>query len=80
MTDKNTPTLIEGKDFYFNEQGLMVLTKSYHLKRGHCCHSGCKHCPYEHTENFDPDIPSELHNFEPTDQQRAEELLKKYED
>lgn len=80
MTDKNTPTLIEGKDFYLNEQGLMVLTKGYHLKRGYCCHSGCQHCPYEHTEKFNPDIPSELQNFEPSDEERAEELLKKYED
>jgi hypothetical protein len=34
------------KDFYFNENGLMVFTESYHLKRGYCCKSGCKHCPY----------------------------------
>jgi hypothetical protein len=33
-------------DYYFNESGLMVFTESYHLKRGHCCGSGCKHCPY----------------------------------
>jgi hypothetical protein len=34
------------KDFYFNDNGLMVFTESYHLKRGYCCKSGCKHCPY----------------------------------
>jgi len=33
-------------DFYFNEQGLMVMTAQYHLKRGYCCKNGCKHCPY----------------------------------
>lgn len=38
----------EGEDFYFNEDGLMVLTEAYHLKRGYCCGSGCKHCPYDH--------------------------------
>ncbi len=38
--------LIEGQDFYYNEQGYMVLTAKYHLKRGYCCQNGCKHCPY----------------------------------
>ncbi len=38
--------LKEGKDFYF-ENGLMVFTEKYHLKRGRCCKSGCRHCPYE---------------------------------
>ena len=33
-------------DFYFNKEGLMVFTKEYHLKRGYCCKSGCRHCPY----------------------------------
>lgn len=39
------PPLQEG-DFYYNEQGLMVFTQQYHLKRGYCCKSACKHCPY----------------------------------
>jgi hypothetical protein len=34
------------KDFYFNEQGMMVFTEKYHLKRGYCCGNGCKHCPF----------------------------------
>lgn len=33
-------------DFYL-ENGLLVYTAAYHLKRGHCCGSGCRHCPYE---------------------------------
>lgn len=37
---------IEADDYYFNEQGLMVFTEKYHLKRGYCCQSGCRHCPY----------------------------------
>jgi hypothetical protein len=28
------------------ESGLFVLTAAYHLKRGTCCHNGCRHCPY----------------------------------
>ncbi|MNS71402.1 DUF5522 domain-containing protein [Edaphocola aurantiacus] len=39
--------LQEGTDFYFNENGLMVLTAAYHLKRGRCCGNGCLHCPYD---------------------------------
>jgi hypothetical protein len=34
------------EDFYYSEEGFIVFTKQYHLKRGHCCQSGCKHCPY----------------------------------
>jgi len=32
-------------DFYF-ESGLMVFTATYHLRRGYCCETGCRHCPY----------------------------------
>ncbi|WP_317174552.1 DUF5522 domain-containing protein [Aquiflexum lacus] len=39
-------TLIPG-DYYINENGLMVFTAQYHLRRGYCCDSGCKHCPYK---------------------------------
>lgn len=31
---------------YYWENGLMVFTAAYHLKRGYCCKSGCRHCPY----------------------------------
>ena len=41
----NTPKL-ELEDFYWSEDGYRVFTEKYHLKRGHCCKSGCKHCPY----------------------------------
>ena len=36
---------LEPDDFYF-EKGLMVFTAAYHLKRGSCCNSGCRHCPF----------------------------------
>ncbi|MFY0688963.1 MAG: hypothetical protein JXQ90_17465 [Cyclobacteriaceae bacterium] len=41
-----TPKL-GNEDYYFNESGLLVFTKKYHLKRGYCCESGCKHCPFD---------------------------------
>lgn len=33
-------------DFYI-ENGLRVMTEDYHIRRGHCCGSGCRHCPFE---------------------------------
>jgi len=38
--------LIKGVHYYFNEEGLMVFTRQYHLKKGYCCGMGCLHCPY----------------------------------
>lgn len=37
----------EGIDYYFNSQGLVVMTRKYLLQRGFCCGNGCKHCPYD---------------------------------
>lgn len=37
---------VEGEDYYW-ENGLVVFTREFHLKRGRCCGSGCRHCPYE---------------------------------
>jgi len=38
-------SLREGRDYY-NENGVMVFTASYLQRRGYCCGSGCRHCPY----------------------------------
>lgn len=38
-------SLVEGVDYYF-EGGFVVFTEAYHLRRGYCCESGCRHCPY----------------------------------
>jgi hypothetical protein len=52
-TQKNqsgeTSKFIEGIDYYY-ENGLMVLTAHFLLKRGYCCGSGCRHCPYPKEE------------------------------
>ncbi|MFT6981325.1 MAG: hypothetical protein ACJAUD_000088 [Crocinitomicaceae bacterium] len=34
------------EDYYLSPEGFIVFTEKYHRKRGHCCKSGCKHCPY----------------------------------
>lgn len=36
---------IEGRD-YTLEKGMVILTEYYLTKRGSCCSSGCKNCPY----------------------------------
>ena len=40
----STP-LVEGEDYTW-EDGRMVFTAAFLLKRGFCCNSGCRNCPY----------------------------------
>lgn len=39
------PRQLDPEDYY-REGSLVVFTAAYHLKRGSCCGSGCRHCPY----------------------------------
>ena len=39
------PLELSHEDYYL-EGPNMVFTAAYHLKRGYCCGSGCRHCPY----------------------------------
>ncbi len=34
------------EDYYRDAQGLLIFTAVYLLKRGYCCRTGCRHCPY----------------------------------
>ena len=46
---------LEEDEYYYSEEEYIVFTEKYHLKRGYCCKSGCKHCPYGYdkkTGNF----------------------------
>jgi Family of unknown function (DUF5522) len=39
--------LLAGSDTYVDPRsGLTVLTAGYLARRGYCCDSGCRHCPY----------------------------------
>jgi hypothetical protein len=38
--------LQEGLDYYL-ENGLFVFTAAFLRKRGYCCETGCRHCPYQ---------------------------------
>ena len=60
---KNNPSpLIEGEDFYLDENQNMVFLEKFLLRRGYCCESGCRHCPYGYSTKVDPSIPRELQN------------------
>ena len=56
----NQTPLKENIDFIINSEGLQVFTKSYLLKRGYCCQSGCLNCPYGYSEKSDPLVPAEF--------------------
>ena len=47
---KQPPPLVEDEDFYW-EGAAMVFTARYHLRRGYCCESGCRHCPYREAQS-----------------------------
>ena len=38
---------LQPNEFYYNNQGRIVMTESFHMKRGKCCGNNCRHCPYE---------------------------------
>ncbi|MFN4854931.1 MAG: DUF5522 domain-containing protein [Bacteroidota bacterium] len=44
---------LDPEDYYLTEQGYVVFTEKYHLKRGYCCKSGCKHCPFGYNKKTD---------------------------
>ena len=45
QSPKREPIELEPGDYYM-EGPYLVFTAQYHLKRGYCCGSGCRHCPY----------------------------------
>lgn len=46
--------LTKGEDYYLLDDGRLVFTASYHLKRGFCCGKGCLNCPYDYTNVQEP--------------------------
>ncbi len=45
-SERNIPELLGDGDYYLTPEGYKCFTEQYHLKRGYCCQSGCRHCPY----------------------------------
>lgn len=46
MPDFNRRDKFEKGDYYYSEEGYLVFTEQYLLKRGYCCKNNCRHCPY----------------------------------
>ncbi|MBR9845461.1 MAG: urocanate hydratase [Algicola sp.] len=42
---------LEEGDYYITPEGYRCFTEQYLLKRGYCCESGCRHCPYGFDKN-----------------------------
>jgi hypothetical protein len=45
MPEPSDPPEKADEDYYFDGPYL-VFTEAYHRKRGFCCQSACRHCPY----------------------------------
>lgn len=41
-------------DYYYNNDGFVVFTAEYLLKRGYCCGNGCANCPYDYKNVPEP--------------------------
>jgi hypothetical protein len=41
-----SPEEVEEGVHYYLENGFWVFTELYHMLRGRCCKSGCRHCAY----------------------------------
>ena len=44
-SEPKPPSELAPEDYYF-EGPYLVFTEIYHRKRGYCCNSDCRHCPY----------------------------------
>jgi hypothetical protein len=45
--DPHNLALLQGADHYRDpETGYLVFTEKFLARRGECCGSGCRHCPY----------------------------------
>ena len=52
--------LQQGLDYYI-ERGSWVFTAHFLQKRGFCCGSGCRHCPYgKKAEEFSADKKTQI--------------------
>jgi hypothetical protein len=52
---------MDDHDFYFDSDGRKVMTSTYLKKRGYCCETGCRHCPYGfENKPFIPDPPPDV--------------------
>ena len=63
MTQAYLCAVREGESY--TENGRLVFTERYHIRRGHCCGSGCRHCPFlprhqKFNQKLDPKVLQQL--------------------
>ncbi|MGA2558248.1 MAG: DUF5522 domain-containing protein [Terracidiphilus sp.] len=58
MPHTEQPVSLGPGDFYL-ENGNLVFTAAYHLRRGACCGNHCRHCPYGFAPPEAPAAPPE---------------------
>ena len=46
VKSKKDKSLIQNVHYYL-EGERVIFTELFHLERGSCCGSGCRHCPYD---------------------------------
>ena len=47
MRKKSYLSKLSKDEYYMSNNGYVIFTEKYHLKRGYCCDSNCIHCPYK---------------------------------
>jgi hypothetical protein len=50
----------EPDEYYLSPEGYIIFTEKYHLKRGYCCQSGCRHCPWKDNDKKKKDGSSKI--------------------
>jgi hypothetical protein len=52
--------ILKSEDYYIDPQtGKVILTEAYLSKRGYCCNSRCRHCPYDAGRASDEAVEAE---------------------
>jgi hypothetical protein len=54
MNELDANNELQPGDAYM-EGPYVVFTAQYHLRRGYCCNSDCRHCPYKENSGVDQD-------------------------
>lgn len=42
------------EDYIHLPDGRIAFSEAYHLKRGYCCGSGCRYCPFDYEKVCEP--------------------------
>lgn len=63
MAEHTTTPLEEGVDFY-REGPYTVFTETFLRRRGYCCESGCRHCPWAYRADRRCDIPETVNTVD----------------